>query len=195
MAAIQSRTTFVNRAPSQSIFLREVIEGLHKKPKELPSKYFYDETGSRLFDLICELDEYYVTRTELKIMQGCLDDIVGVIGPQCMLIEYGSGSSTKTRMLLSALPNMTAYVPIDISKRHLQQTVKQLTRSYPQLAILPVCADYTRPFALPEPATPALRRVAYYPGSTISNFTLRERLYILTWHCQNLCWRWSADRG
>jgi dimethylhistidine N-methyltransferase len=170
VSATDSTTSLVDLAPAQAIFRQEVLQGLQKARKELPSKYFYDETGSRLFDLICELDEYYVTRTELKIMQAFLDDIVDVLGPQCMLVEYGSGSSTKTRMLLDALPELAAYVPIDISKKHLQGTTTALTRTYPTLEIAPVCADYTRPFTLPIPTQPMQRRVAYYPGSTIGNF-------------------------
>jgi dimethylhistidine N-methyltransferase len=160
----------INLTPMQAIFYQEVLQGLQKPRKELPSKYFYDETGSRLFDLICELDEYYVTRTEWKIMQAFLDDIVDVLGPQCMLIEYGSGSSKKTRMLLHALPELAAYIPIDISKKHLQHTATALAKAYPALEIIPICADYTRPFRLPVPARPVKRRVAYYPGSTIGNF-------------------------
>ncbi len=170
MSATHSTTSLVDFAPARAIFRQEVLHGLQKSPKELPSKYFYDETGSRLFDLICELDEYYVTRTEFKIMQAFLDDIVDVLGPQCMLVEYGSGSSTKTRMLLNALPELAAYVPIDISKKHLQGAVTALAKAYPTLEIAPVCADYTHPFTLPIPTKPVKRRVAYYPGSTIGNF-------------------------
>ena len=170
MSATHSTKSLVDLAPAQAIFRQEVVQGLQKARKELPSKYFYDETGSRLFDLICELDEYYVTRTEFKIMQAFLDDIVEVLGPQCMLVEYGSGSSTKTRMLLNALPELAAYVPIDISKHYLQGAVTALAKAYPKLEIAPVCADYTHPFTLPIPTRPVKRRVAYYPGSTIGNF-------------------------
>jgi dimethylhistidine N-methyltransferase len=170
MSATHNTATPVDPAHVQAIFCQEVLQGLQKPRKELPSKYFYDETGSHLFDLICELDEYYITRTELKIMQAFLHDIVDVLGPQCMLVEYGSGSSTKTRMLLNALPDLAAYVPIDISKNHLQGTVTTLAKTYPTLDIVPVCTDYTRPFTLPIPTKPVKRRVAYYPGSTIGNF-------------------------
>jgi dimethylhistidine N-methyltransferase len=170
VSATHSTKSLVDLAPAQAIFRQEVVQGLQKARKELPSKYFYDETGSRLFDRICELDEYYVTRTEFKIMQASLDDIVDVLGPQCMLVEYGSGSSTKTRMLLNALPELAAYVPIDIAKQQLRAAVADLAEAHPTLEIAPICADYTRPFTLPIPSKPVKQRVAYYPGSTIGNF-------------------------
>ncbi|GCE02925.1 L-histidine N(alpha)-methyltransferase [Dictyobacter aurantiacus] len=148
----------------------EILRGLQKPIKELPSKYFYDEVGSQLFDRITELDEYYLTRTELQIMQQQIQDIAATLGPCCMLIEYGSGSSMKTRQLLDHLAQPVAYVPIDISKEHLLQASLRLSQSYPKLEILPICADYTSNFALPDPTQPGARKVAYYPGSTIGNF-------------------------
>jgi len=148
----------------------EILQGLQKPIKELPSKYFYDEVGSQLFDRITELDEYYLTRTELQIMQQQIGDIAATLGPRCMLIEYGSGSSLKTRQLLDHLEQPVAYVPIDISKEHLLQASLKLSQSYPGLEILPICADYTSSFSLPAPTQPGARKVAYYPGSTIGNF-------------------------
>src|SRR5258708_1462505 len=144
----------------------EVLQGLQDSRKELPSKYFYDEVGSQLFEQICELDEYYFTRTELSIMH----EMVSLLGPHCLLIEYGSGSSTKIRMLLDALQDPTGYVPIDIAKEQLLQSVTSLALAYPELEVLPVCADYTSNFKLPLPGKPVLRRVAYFPGSTIATF-------------------------
>ncbi|GLV56296.1 dimethylhistidine N-methyltransferase [Dictyobacter sp. S3.2.2.5] len=148
----------------------EILQGLQKPIKELPSKYFYDEVGSQLFDRITELDEYYLTRTELQVMQQQIQDIAATLGPRCMLIEYGSGSSMKTPQLLDHLEQPVAYVPIDISKEHLLQASLRLSQSYPKLEILPICADYTSNFALPDPTQPGARKVAYYPGSTIGNF-------------------------
>ncbi len=147
-----------------------MLQGLQDARKELPSKYFYDEVGSQLFEQICELDEYYLTRTELSIMQAYMHEIVSLLGPNCLLIEYGSGSSTKTRMLLNALQDPAGYVPIDIAKDQLLRSAASLTLAYPELEVLPVCADYTSDFELPLPKKPALRRVAYFPGSTIGNF-------------------------
>ena len=159
-----------NYEPEQAIFREEVLQGLLKMPKELPSKYFYDEFGSRLFDQICELDEYYLTRTELSIMREQMAEMVSLFGPNCLLIEYGSGSSTKTRRLLDSLQTPAAYVPIDISKEYLLHAVATLAAVYPELEVLPVCADYTSDFEIPLPARPVSRRIAYFPGSTIGNF-------------------------
>ncbi|GCF09511.1 L-histidine N(alpha)-methyltransferase [Dictyobacter arantiisoli] len=148
----------------------EILQGLRKPYKELPSKYFYDEVGSQLFDRITEVDDYYLTRTESLILQQQIEAIAAALGPQCMLIEYGSGSSIKTRQLLDHLVDPIAYVPIDISREHLLQASLTLAHAYPTLEILPICADYTSAFALPQPSRPGKRKVAYYPGSTIGNF-------------------------
>jgi len=147
-----------------------VLQGLQDARKELPSKYFYDDEGSQLFEQICELDEYYLTRTELAIMQTQKQEMSALLGPQCLLIEYGSGSSTKVCTLLDALQEPVGYVPIDIAKEQLLRSVAALARAYPELEVLPVCADYTSDFELPVPKQPVLRRVAYFPGSTIGNF-------------------------
>lgn len=143
---------------------------MQKPRKELLSKYFYDEVGSQLFDQICELDEYYPTRTEFGIMHECIDEIVAELGAHCLLIEYGSGSSMKTRKLLDSLHSPAGYVPIDIAKEHLLHSVAELAALYPDLEVLPVCADYTSDFEIPTPTKPVSRRVAYFPGSTIGNF-------------------------
>lgn len=156
--------------PQRNTFRDEILQGLQDSRKELPSKYFYDDVGSHLFEDICELDEYYLTRTELSIMQEKMHEIVSLLGPNCLLIEYGSGSSTKTCRLLEALPDLAGYVPIDISKEQLLRSVASLAIAYPELEVLPVCADYTSDFELPCPVKPILRRVAYFPGSTIGNF-------------------------
>jgi len=148
----------------------EVLTGLSKSQKTLPSKYFYDKRGSELFELICGLDEYYLTRTELNIMEENIDDIAEELGGHIQLIELGSGSSVKTRLLLDHLNSIHSYVPVDISDDFLAEVSENLQAEYPLLDIVPVAADYTQPFDLPK-IKPGVRRIAYYPGSTIGNFT------------------------
>jgi len=161
---------FYDFEPEKDTFLEDVLHGLQQVQKELPSKYLYDHTGSQLFERICTLSEYYPTRTELAIMQASMQEIIEVLEPSCLLVEYGSGSSKKTRMLLDALQQPAAYVPIDISKEHLLNAAIALAIAYPQLEVLPVCADYTSSFGIPAPIKPARRTIGYYPGSTIGNF-------------------------
>ena len=151
--------------------LSEIIEGLSKQQKSLPPKFFYDERGSRLFDAICELPEYYLTRTELSIMQTHIDEIVSLVGPQASLIEFGSGSSLKTRMLLEKLDRLAAYVPVDISREHLTAAAESLASDYPNVEVWPVLADFMQPFELPNPSVMPLRNIVYFPGSTIGNFS------------------------
>lgn len=148
----------------------EIVKGLNKSQKELPAKLFYDEKGSQLFDQITELDAYYPTRTETKIMKEFIGEIEEEIGPNSLLIEYGSGSSVKTKILLDNLQDLAGYVTIDISGEHLIKTAEQLKIEYPHITIYPVCADYTKPFDLPELEQDVWQKVAYYPGSTIGNF-------------------------
>jgi dimethylhistidine N-methyltransferase len=172
--------------PKLGSFREEVLEGLRKPQKELPSKFFYDELGSQLFDQICSLDEYYLTRTELGIMRDHADAMADFLGTQCLLVEYGSGSSTKTRFLLNHLQQPAAYMPIDISKEHLVGAAISLAEAYPDLEVLPVCADYTTEFTLPLPTRPAARTVVYYPGSTIGNFD-REPAQRFLHHIAQVC--------
>ena len=151
--------------------LEDVLAGLSASPKTLPSKYFYDERGSRLFDAITVLEAYYPTRTEQGILENNLDEIAEHIGDGAVLIEYGSGSSTKTRLLLDALAErLASYVPIDISEDFLYETAAVLRAAYPTLRIEPVAADYTRPFTIPEDPVQRRKRVVFFPGSTIGNF-------------------------
>jgi dimethylhistidine N-methyltransferase len=151
-------------------FLRDVLLGLRATSKRLPCKYFYDKRGSELFDRICLLDEYYLTRSELAIMDRFAPEMGEQIGAGAMLVEYGSGSSVKTRYLLDGLPDPAAYVPVDISGEHLQQTSRELARDYPRIEVLPVCADFTKDFALPLSTRAATHAAVYFPGSTIGNF-------------------------
>jgi dimethylhistidine N-methyltransferase len=160
-------------AALRDAFLREVLRGLFRPQKELPCKYFYDVEGSRLFEEICRQPEYYLTATELSIMQAHAAEMAALIGPGCLLIEPGSGSSLKTGLLfdeLLALPGgLCGYVPVDISRDQLYLTAEALRRRYPGLQVVPVCADFAAPFALPDGLDGA-RRVVYFPGSTIGNF-------------------------
>jgi len=152
-------------------FRADVLKGLRAPKKELPCKYFYDEVGSALFERITELEEYYPTRTELGIMERHAGEMADRIGPRCLLIEYGSGSSLKTRHLLDQLNEPAGYVPVDVSGEFLGHSARALSEEYPGLEVLPVCADFTRPLSLPECQKTAARRVVYFPGSTLGNFT------------------------
>ena len=156
---------------NENDLLEEVLKGLGKQQKKLPTKLFYDEKGSHLFDKICELNEYYLTRTENKILKTNIVEITDLIGPECLLIELGSGSSTKIRLLLDHLVDPSGYIPIDISEEHLSKSVNRLSQEYPYLRIIPVCADYTQEFELPNLDFNYRNEIIYYPGSTIGNFT------------------------
>ncbi len=160
-------------------FLNEIVAGLKQNPKALPSKYLYDERGSRLFDQICELDEYYLTRSEISIVKDNAREIAAQIGPGAMLIELGSGSSIKTRYVLENLVSPAAYVPVDISRDHLNRTAKDLRVAFPDIEVLPVAADFTKGFALPEPETQPSHSVVFFPGSTIGNFTKDQAFGLL----------------
>jgi dimethylhistidine N-methyltransferase len=157
--------------PEKESLIDEVVTGFGKPQKQLPCKLFYDKRGSALFDEICGLDEYYPTRTEIGLMKEYIEEICSFIGQSCLLVELGSGSSVKIRLLLDNLKNPSGYVPIDISEAHLMESVEALAADYPGLRIMPVCADYTRPFSLPRFDFPYSRTVFFYPGSTIGNFT------------------------
>lgn len=159
-------------------FLADVLSGLSDSPKSLPCKYLYDARGSQLFDQICELEEYYLTRTEQSITTSNAAAIADALGNGIVLAELGSGSSTKTRVLLEHLHEPTAYLPIDISEDHLLDTADQLRQDYPDLEIVPVVADFSKPFELPEIAGEA-RTCVYFPGSTIGNFEQLEASRLL----------------
>lgn len=150
--------------------LQEVLDGLTAVQPTLPCKLFYDERGSDLFDRICELPEYYPTRTERQIMQDHIQNICHHLGPDVTLIELGSGSSPKTPLLLDHMQNLQAYIPIDICHEHVFATATRLAGRYPNLPIIPIHADYTCPLKLPEDLPGSRRRIIYFPGSTIGNF-------------------------
>lgn len=173
-------------APARASFRDEVLQGLSRSQKMLPCKYFYDERGSQLFERICDLEEYYPTRTELAIMRRDAADMAELIGPGCLLIEYGSGSSLKTRLLLDHLENPAGYVPIDISREHLLRAAHELALAYPHVPVHPVCADYTGDYELPQLPQRERRRVVYFPGSTIGNFTPAQAVDFLH-HVAEVC--------
>jgi dimethylhistidine N-methyltransferase len=165
-------TAFYDFEPDIDDFESAVIAGLSQPRKELPCKFFYDERGSRLFDDICALDEYYPTRTEMAVLRANRRRISELIGGACQLVEFGSGSSVKVRILLEALDGLTAYTPVDISREHLIRSAAALAADFPRLEVIAVCADYTRPFEIPRPTrAPRARRVVFFPGSTVGNFT------------------------
>ena len=170
----------LNQRPEADIFRDDVVRGLSCDHKRLPCKYFYDQRGSALFEAICELDEYYLTRTELAIMDRSVKEITSQFGTDVMLIEFGSGSSRKTRMLLDHLRDLAAYVPIDISRDHLMQTAADLATAYPRVELLPVCADFSKPFQLPSASRTPLRNIVYFPGSTIGNFRPDDAVALLS---------------
>ena len=172
-------TRLTEETPGNRDDLSEIVEGLGRSQKMLSPKFFYDHTGSKLFDDICELPEYYLTRTELQIMQVCSAEIAELIGSHASLIEFGSGSSLKTRILLNHLNDLAAYVPVDISKEHLLAAARTLSADYPGLEILPVAADFTQPFPLPQPLVTPARNLVYFPGSTIGNFNPEAALELL----------------
>jgi L-histidine N-alpha-methyltransferase len=155
-------------------FREDVLRGLSDRPKWLPPKHFYDERGSQLFDLICEQPEYYPTRTELGIMREHAPEMAELLGGGSLLVEYGSGSSTKTRLLLDHLPRPAAYVPLDISREHLHRSARRISQAYPDVEVAPLNADFTARYTLPPLRSPVRRRAVYFPGSTIGNFTPEE---------------------
>ncbi len=165
-----------------SSFETDVLAGLRASPRAIPPKWLYDAEGSRLFDAITRLDAYYPTETERGILRTHAADMAAEIGPGAVLIEYGSGSSDKTRVLLDALiaapgggasGGLAAYVPVDISPTALDAAARTLRAEYPGLDVRPVVADYTQPFSVPD-VSPRERRVVFFPGSTVGNFTPAE---------------------
>jgi dimethylhistidine N-methyltransferase len=172
------KSTVTLPAAATGDFLRDALHGLSRVPKQLPCKYFYDARGSELFDRICELPEYYPTRCEAEVLRKHAAEMAELFGPRCVLVEYGSGSSRKTRLLRGRLRDPAAYVPGDISAEHLLLSARALAVRFPGLAIRPVAADFTRPFALP-PLPPAERRVVFFSGSTVGNFHPSEAVGIL----------------
>src|ERR1044071_723766 len=166
-------------APETSDLLSDVIAGLSFEPRNLPCKYFYDERGAALFQKICELPEYYITRTKIDILSGHHAEIASQIGSNAELIGLGTGAGTKTRILIEALDKPAVYIPVDISEKQLRKSSAVFRKIFPNLEVLPVCADYLQPVVLPLPRHKAVRNVVYFPGSTIGNFEPNEALEFL----------------
>ncbi|MEO6873176.1 MAG: L-histidine N(alpha)-methyltransferase [Chthoniobacterales bacterium] len=169
MSGSPSGVTVLDLEPDAEDFLAQAVAGLSAEPRTLPSKFFYDERGSDLFLKIRELPEYYVTRTETKILQQYGAEMADSIGENAELVGFGTGAGVKTRLLLGHLKNLIAYVPVDISKQHLTESAEALSIEMPDLEILPVCADYLEPIELPTPSRKPDHVAVYFPGSTIGN--------------------------
>jgi dimethylhistidine N-methyltransferase len=155
-------------------FRQSALMGLAQPRKAIPAKYLYDAQGSALFDAICELPEYYLTRTEIAILRARAPEIARLAGLRAALVEFGGGSCVKARILLDALEAPAAYVPVDVSGEHLERAAAALAADYPGLPVAAVCADYMRPFRLPPAALRADKRVGFFPGSTIGNLRPEE---------------------
>jgi dimethylhistidine N-methyltransferase len=174
-----ARPLALNRRSPVARFRQDVLAGLRRRPKDLPCKYFYDGWGSKLFDTICEQPEYYLTRTELAIMRRHAAAMAEVLGPGCLLIEYGSGSGLKTPLLLECLAEPAGYVPVDVCREHLLASAAALAERFTGLEVCPVWADFTEAFTVPATARPPRRRAVYFPGSTIGNFGPEEAVRLL----------------
>jgi dimethylhistidine N-methyltransferase len=161
----------VEETADREEFRRAVLDGLSASPRAIPAKFLYDARGSALFDAICDLPEYYLTRTETAILTQHAKEIGRRAGPGRALVEFGSGSSVKSRLLIEALPKLALYAPIDISREYLDATAAQLRRDYPRLNVLPVCADFMEPVPPIDSTAP---RLGFFPGSTIGNLTPEE---------------------
>ncbi len=169
MSQFPAAVELLDLEPATSDFLHEVTAGLSTSPRTLPSKFFYDERGAELFQQICELPEYYITRTERDILGEHGAEMAQSVGANAELVGFGTGAGVKTRMLLEQLENPIAYVPVDISKERLVESAIALQREMPRLEILPVCADYLQDVRLPVPSRKPDHIAVYFPGSTIGN--------------------------
>ncbi len=165
--------------PGRQQILSDVVAGLSRTPRQLPSKYFYDARGSRLFEQITQTPEYYPTRTELALLKRVLPDIARTVGPRLHVVELGSGSGRKTALLLAALHDPVAYTPIEISRAALLSSIDHLAPALPEVEMLPVCADFTRPVAVPAPERTPARRLLFFPGSTLGNFAEADAVALL----------------
>jgi dimethylhistidine N-methyltransferase len=180
MAQVHRLERLHDLSPTNAQFRAAVLDGLAQTPKRLPCKFFYDAEGSRLFDEICDLPEYYPTRTECRILEERARDIAALLGPKLRLVEFGSGAGYKVRLLLRALVDPAAYVPVDISRSALLTAATSLASDFPSLHIAPVCADYTQPFRVPASTEKiALATAGFFPGSTIGNFSPEQAWHFL----------------
>ena len=170
---ISNPGSFKDTHPELVEMMTEVKKGLSSKPKTLPCKYLYDKKGSDLFQKICRLPEYYLTRTETSLLVSIAGEIAELVGPGCQMIEYGSGSSEKMRIILSALTAPESFTAVDISKEHLFAATNSLSRDFPLLKVNAVTADFAKPFTIPTMIGNGLR-MGFFPGSTIGNFSHEE---------------------
>ena len=164
--------------PSHDAILKDVLGGLRAPQKWIAPMYFYDARGSELFDRICELPEYYPTRTEVGILEEHAGEIAAALGSGVLLIEPGAGSGDKARRLLAALDSPAAFVPVEISRDHLLVAAESLNAEFPDVEVVPVCADFSRPFGIPA-GHEGRRRVLFFPGSTIGNFSPQRAVGLL----------------
>jgi dimethylhistidine N-methyltransferase len=171
--------TVDDQTPEHAEALCELVRGLSQPEKWISSIYFYDDHGAVLFDRITELPEYYLTRIETSIMREHGADMARAIGPNALVIEPGSGAGEKIRLLLGALDNPVAYVPIEIAREHLRNSSETLARDFPELEVLPVWADFTRSLDIPKPTKEARRSIVYFPGSTLGNFEPDDAVSLL----------------
>lgn len=178
-AAISGLGNAAAAPTADSEFSRDLLAALSSRPRSISPKYFYDAAGSQLFDSICELPEYYPTRTELAILERSAGEMAALAGPRAEIVEFGAGSLRKVRLLLQAFEAPSRYVPIDISGEYLREAAAALRAEFPRLDVQPVAADYTQRLALPPPPAGAGRRVGFFPGSTLGNFTPAEALEFL----------------
>ena len=162
--------------PSRGDFASDLLAALAQRPRAIAPKHFYDAAGSALFERICELPEYYPTRTELTLLRRHAREMAECIGADAEIVEFGAGSSRKVRLLLDALRTPRRFVPIDISAEHLHEAAARLRADYPALEVLPLAADFTRRLTLPPAAG---SRVGFFPGSSIGNFDPDDALAFL----------------
>lgn len=166
--------------PTPDDMLADVVAGLSSVPKTLPSKYFYDARGSQLFEEITRQPEYDLTRTEIALMQRSMRAIGAAVGPDAHVVELGSGSGRKTQMLLGGLASPVAYTPVEISREMLLESTQRLAYAFPEVQMLPVCADFTRPVPVPPSLIPAARTLVFFPGSTLGNFDAAQAVDLLS---------------
>jgi dimethylhistidine N-methyltransferase len=175
-----SPVAFHDFAPPADDFRQATLAGLAAMPKRLPSRFIYDERGSRLFEAILEVPEYYIPRVEMALLRERGGEIAAAAGPRAYLVDYGSGSGRKARLLLDALEQPAVYAPIDISREHLRSAAEALAADYPALEVHAICADFLRPFTLPAPRAAGVGlRIGFFPGSTIGNMTPEQRTQFL----------------
>lgn len=187
---LENRLNFCDYTSPHSSFLEEVTKGLSLVQKEIPCKYFYDENGSYLFERICCLKEYYLTRVEIEILKNSAAEIAELIGKNATIVEYGSGASVKTKILLNALKNPARYVPIDISKAQLAEAGSKIAEEFDQMDVCCICADYLGHYYVPKDKKNT-KRVVFFPGSTIGNFKKSTAIGFLE-RITNVCGKGGA---